>query len=56
MRLDTWDATAAVRYDQQLWNELVSLLHDLLAGRPADAAGTVSNGSGRRKPPAPATT
>ena len=22
MRLDTWDATAAVRYDQQLWNEL----------------------------------
>ena len=25
MRLDTWDATAAVRYDQQLWNELVSL-------------------------------
>ncbi len=25
MRLDTWDTTAAVRYDQQLWNELVSL-------------------------------
>jgi DNA replication protein DnaC len=25
MRLDTWDPTAAVRYDQQLWNELVSL-------------------------------
>ena len=25
MRLDTWDATAAVRYDQQLWNELVCL-------------------------------
>lgn len=25
MRLDTWDATAAVRFDQQLWNELVSL-------------------------------
>jgi len=25
MRIDTWDATAAVRYDQQLWNELVSL-------------------------------
>ena len=25
MRLDTWDGTAAVRYDQQLWNELVSL-------------------------------
>jgi DNA replication protein DnaC len=25
MRLDTWDQTAAVRYDQQLWNELVSL-------------------------------
>src|SRR5687767_13500006 len=22
MRLDTWDATAAVRYDRQLWNEL----------------------------------
>jgi DNA replication protein DnaC len=31
MRLETWDATAAVRYDQQLWNELVSL-------RFADAA------------------
>ena len=25
MRLDTWDQTAAIRYDQQLWNELVSL-------------------------------
>ena len=25
MRLDTWDTTAAVRLDQQLWNELVSL-------------------------------
>lgn len=25
MRLDTWDATAAVRYDQQLWNELTTL-------------------------------
>jgi DNA replication protein DnaC len=25
MRLDTWDATAAVRFDQQLWNELVTL-------------------------------
>ena len=25
MRLDTWDTTAAVRYDQQLWNELVTL-------------------------------
>lgn len=25
MRLDTWDATAAVRLDQQLWNELISL-------------------------------
>ncbi|HEX5994269.1 MAG TPA: IS21-like element helper ATPase IstB [Jiangellales bacterium] len=25
MRLDTWDASAAVRFDQQLWNELVSL-------------------------------
>ena len=25
MRLDTWDATAAVRYDHQLWNELTSL-------------------------------
>jgi DNA replication protein DnaC len=25
MRLDTWDDTAAVRYDHQLWNELVSL-------------------------------
>jgi DNA replication protein DnaC len=25
MRLDTWDASAAVRFDQQLWNELTSL-------------------------------
>ena len=25
MRLDTWDATAAVRYDRTLWNELTSL-------------------------------
>jgi DNA replication protein DnaC len=25
MRLDTWDPTAAVSYDRQLWNELVSL-------------------------------
>jgi DNA replication protein DnaC len=25
MRIDTWDGSAAVRYDQQLWNELVSL-------------------------------
>jgi DNA replication protein DnaC len=25
MRLETWDAAAAVRFDQQLWNELVSL-------------------------------
>ena len=25
MRLDTWDTTAAVHYDQQLWNELVTL-------------------------------
>jgi DNA replication protein DnaC len=25
MRLDTWDDTAAVRYDRQLWNELTSL-------------------------------
>jgi DNA replication protein DnaC len=25
MRLDAWDATAAVRYDHQMWNELVSL-------------------------------
>ena len=25
MRLDTWDPSAAVRYDHQLWNELVSL-------------------------------
>jgi DNA replication protein DnaC len=25
MRLDTWDDTAAVGYDHQLWNELVSL-------------------------------
>jgi hypothetical protein len=25
MRLDTWDPAAAVRYDQQLWNELASL-------------------------------
>jgi DNA replication protein DnaC len=25
MRIDTWDATAAVQFDRQLWNELVSL-------------------------------
>ena len=25
MRLDTWDAAAAVRYDRQLWNELTWL-------------------------------
>jgi DNA replication protein DnaC len=25
MRLDTWDQSAAVRYDRQLWNELTSL-------------------------------
>ena len=25
MRLDTWDQTAAICYDRQLWNELVSL-------------------------------
>jgi DNA replication protein DnaC len=25
MRIDTWDDTAAVTYDRQLWNELVSL-------------------------------
>ncbi len=25
MRLDTWDQTAAIRYDHQLWNELASL-------------------------------
>jgi hypothetical protein len=25
MRPDIWDPTAAVRYDQQLWNELASL-------------------------------
>jgi DNA replication protein DnaC len=25
MRVETWDATAKVSYDQQLWNELVSL-------------------------------
>ncbi|HUC27886.1 MAG TPA: IS21-like element helper ATPase IstB [Streptosporangiaceae bacterium] len=31
MRLDSWDPSAAVRYDQQLWNELATL-------RFADAA------------------
>src|SRR4051812_33301313 len=25
MRLDTWDTTAAVRFDQQQWNELTTL-------------------------------
>jgi hypothetical protein len=25
MRIDTWDPTAAVSYDRQLWNELASL-------------------------------
>ena len=46
MRLDTWDPSAAVRYDQQLWNELVSLRfldgpHGALILGPA-----VINGSG----------
>ena len=25
MHLEAWDATASIRYDQQLWNELASL-------------------------------
>jgi len=25
MRTETWDPAAAIRYDQRLWNELVSL-------------------------------
>ena len=25
MRTETWDPTAAIRYDQRLWNELISL-------------------------------
>jgi DNA replication protein DnaC len=45
MRLDTWDATAAVRYDQQLWNELASLrfadaCHGALLLGPAGAGKT----------------
>jgi IstB-like ATP binding protein len=44
MRLDAWDATAAVRYDQQLWNELVSL-------RFAEAAhGALILGPGSARP------
>ena len=45
MRLDTWDPTAAVRFDQQLWNELVSLRfldapHGALLLGPASARPT----------------
>ena len=47
MRLDTWDATAAVRYDQQLWNELASLR--FLDARPRRPA--ARPGRGRQDPP-----
>jgi DNA replication protein DnaC len=43
MRLDTWDTTAAVRYDQQLWNELVSLRF-AEAGHSALILGPVGTG------------
>jgi len=43
MRLDTWDGTAAVRYDQQLWNELASLRF-LDAAHGALLLGPVSHG------------
>jgi hypothetical protein len=48
MRLDTWDATAAVRYDQQLWNELVSLRFAEAAHGAWPAPATCSSAS---KPP-----
>ena len=43
MRLDTWDTTAAVRYDQQLWNELCQPPIRRRRPRRPDA------GSGRRR-------
>jgi DNA replication protein DnaC len=43
MRLETWDATAKVRFDQQLWNELVSLRF-LDAGHGAVIVGPVGVG------------
>ena len=46
MRLDTWDATAAVRYDQQLWNELVSLRFAEAAHGALMLGPTVIHGSG----------
>lgn len=43
MRLESWDSTAAVRYDQQLWNELTSLRF-LEAGHGALILGPVGVG------------
>ncbi|MGH3228138.1 MAG: ATP-binding protein [Streptosporangiaceae bacterium] len=43
MRLDTWDTTAAIRYDQQLWNELTTLRF-AEAGHGALVLGPVGTG------------
>jgi DNA replication protein DnaC len=43
MRLDTWDTTAAIHYDQQLWNELTSLRF-AEAGHSALVLGPVGTG------------
>jgi hypothetical protein len=47
MRLDTWDTTANLRYDQQLWNELTSLrftdsAHGALILGPPVVSGMIS--------------
>ena len=54
MRLDTWDESAAVRYDRQLWNELVSLRF-LDAARTAPSS-SARSASGKRTWPAPSGT
>ena len=54
MRIDTWDTTAAVRYDQQLWNELASLrfaeaAHGALILGPDVIHGSASRGPSFRR-------
>jgi hypothetical protein len=41
IRLDTWDETAAVRYDHQLWNELASLRFLKILGTRTELANNV---------------
>ena len=61
MRLDSWDDTAAVRYDRTLWTDLTSLRfldgpHGALllgAGRGRKNASSDSPGAHRRAPPDP---